>query len=328
MNKILKGVNQEEVLFFDLEVVRRNNTLEVGSREFNLYRKKTKDRVLDKFLSDEQVIKEYEDKAALKMCYTRIVSIGVGFIKGGEVHIKALDGEEEDILREFCKICQSFNYISGANILGYDLPMLATNGYRYFDVSQVLPDRFITNGKKTWNLDKVLDVMDIFKGTHYTNSSLDEICYHFDLESPKTDLDGSMVSNEFWTNGVERISKYVKQDVFANINVFKKMRFEEPFKDFIDKNLPKVEGSVLEVFFEEEKVLPLTKLFNTKGFGEYIKDHLRSKKILKKDKDKVKELVLAHYLEIIDVVAMNKKELNEINETRTKEVEEFFKTLN
>ena len=45
------------------------------------------------------------------------------------------------------------------------------------------------------------------------------------------------------------------------------------------------------------------------------------------DKEVVKKLVLAHYKEQIDVMARNKKELQEINKQRTEEINTFFKKL-
>lgn len=237
MNQTIKKINEEKILFLDIEDVSRNKELDINSREFELFRKKTRNKETDEYLPNDEVLELYKKKAALKMGYTKIVSIGVGFIKGKELHIKALDGEEEDIIKQLCVIAQSFDYVCGANILAFDLPMISLNGMRYFDVCEVLPDRFITSGKKIWNLDRCLDLTEIFKGTHYANSTLDEMCYHFNLPSPKEgDIEGSKVSEEYWANGVEKISQYVKGDVLASVNVFKKMRFEEPFEDFIDKN--------------------------------------------------------------------------------------------
>lgn len=296
MNQTIKKVNEEKVLFFDLEVVRKNKELDPKSREFKLFQKKVRDRDTDVLLPTEDVQELYNQKAALKMCYMKVVSVGVGFIKGGEVHIKALEGDEESILRQFCNIANSFDYVCGANILGYDLPVVAVNSLRYFDVTEVLVDRFLTSGKKPWNLDKCLDLMDIFRGTHYANSSLDEMCYHFDLPSSKSELDGSMVSEEYWNNGLVKINKYVKEDVFASVNVFKKMRFEEAFDRFIDKN--KIVN--LEPFVEE---VPLLQQLNlSKGMSEANKEELKKllkkKKLSAKDKDIVFNLIKASMSDI------------------------------
>jgi len=321
MNQTIKRVDQEKILFMDIEDVRRTKELDINSKEFELFRKKTRNRDTDEFLPNDEVILEYQKKAALKMCYTKIVCIGVGFIKESQVHIKSLEGTEEEVIKQFCTIAQSFDYMCFSNGIAFDLPMVINNGYRYFDVCEILPDRFVTSGKKQWNLDRLIDIQEVFKGTHYYASSLDEMCYHFDLPSPKTDLDGSQVSDEYWNNGIEKISKYVKEDVFSCINIFKKMRFEQPFESFVDKN----NTTQTEPLIQQLPILE--KLYQTKQFGQEVKTYLKNLKILKKDKETVKKLVLAHYLEKVEVTAQNKKELQEINKSRTNQVNEFFKTL-
>lgn len=312
MNQTIKKVNQEKILFMDIEDVRRSKELDINSREFELFRKKTRNRETDEYLSDNEVILEYQKKAALKMCYTKIVCIGVGFIKGEEVHIKSLEGTEEEVIKQFCTIAQNFDYMCFSNGIAFDLPMVINNGYRYFDVCEVLPDRFITSGKKQWNLDRLLDLQEIFKGTHYYASSLDEMCYHFDLASPKTDLEGSQVSDEYWNNGIEKISKYVKQDVFACVNLFKKMRFEQPFETFIDKN----QNTTVEPFVKEKPLLQ--RINNSKNIGEKEKEELKQiftkKKLSKKDKELAFDLVKASLAEIDSNfgVIKNQKQIDEI----------------
>ena len=293
MNQTIKKVNQEKILFMDIEDVRRSKEVDINSREFELYRKKTRNRETDEYLPNDEVIKEYQKKAALKMCYTKIVCIGVGFIKDAEVHIKSLEGTEEEVIKQFCNIAQGFDYMCFSNGIAFDLPMVINNGYRYFDVCEVLPDRFVTSGKKQWNLDKLIDLQVVFQGTHYYASSLDEMCYHFDIPSPKSDLDGSQVSDEYWNNGLEKISKYLKQDVFACVNLFKKMRFEQPFETFIDKNLT----IDLQPFVQEQSLLE--RMFATKKIEtEEILKLLKNKKPTKKEKEIIFDLVKASLSEI------------------------------
>lgn len=317
MNKKLKSVNIEKTLFFDIEVVRKSKILDINSREFELYQKKTRNKETDEFLSDDDAVMDYHKRAALKMGYTKIVSIGVGFVKGGEVHIKAIDeGTEEEIIKQFCIIAQSFEYISGANILGYDLPMIVNNGFKYFDVSEILPDSFVPSGKKPWNLDKVLDLMDIFRGTHYINNSVDELCYHFDIPSPKTELDGSKVSDEYWNNGVTKISEYVKQDVFANVNIFRKMRFEPIFKSFIDKN-----------DFKVQEVPLLEKLYKNNYLSDEIKVEfertLKKKKPTVKDKTNLRNILVGVYV----ISEFMKSDDKDTVARKHNEIDEFLKTI-
>jgi hypothetical protein len=147
------------------------------------------------------------------------------------------------------------------------------------------------------------------------NSSVDEICYHFGIESPKTDMDGSMVSHEFWTNGVEKISKYVKQDVLAAVNIFKRMRWEDTFSTYIDRtnaeNIKQKEQNVLE------------KLYDTKNLSNevktLIKDLADKNKLTKKDKVSLEKIVLAHYL--------SKEDKADLKKEKTLEVKQFIENL-
>ena len=310
MNQTLKKINEESILFFDIEDIRQSKELIEGSTEFKLYRKKIRNKETDELPSVEETKENYKKRGALKMCYTKIVSIGVGFIKDGQVHIKALEGTEEEVIRQFCTIANSFDYICGANIIAFDIPMIIVNGMRYFNVSEHLNDKYITSGKKPWELKSIIDLLDQFRGTHYGNSSVDEMCFHFGLESSKSEIDGSMVSDDYWENGVDKINIYVKKDVFANINIFKKMRFEQPFETFIDKN----ELTTVEPFTEEQPLLQ--KIYASGSFTEEIKNQVREliKEVTEEDKENLKKILLAHYQQKKDLVKVKKQKEQEINE--------------
>lgn len=310
MNQTLKKINEESILFFDIEDIRQSKELIEGSTEFKLYRKKIRNKETDELPSVEETKENYKKRGALKMCYTKIVSIGVGFIKDGQVHIKALEGTEEEVIRQFCTIANSFDYICGANIIAFDIPMIIVNGMRYFNVSEHLNDKYITSGKKPWELKSIIDLLDQFRGTHYGNSSVDEMCFHFGLESSKSEIDGSMVSDDYWENGVDKINIYVKKDVFANINIFKKMRFEQPFETFIDKN----ELTTVEPFTEEQPLLQ--KIYASGIFTEEVKNQVKEliKTPTEEDKINLKKILTAHYQQKGEKVAVKKQKEQEINE--------------
>ena len=307
MNKTLKNIDQEKILFFDIEDVRRNKELDTNSKEFELFRKKTRNRETDEYLSDQEVVEEYNKRGALKMCYTKIITIGVGFIKNGEVHIKALEGTEEEVIKQFVTISQSFDFLCGANVVAFDCPMIVNNGFRYYNIAQELPDRFNPSGKKPWDLKSIIDLQEIFKGTHYSSSSVDEMCYHFGIPSPKNDLDGSMVSEEYYNNGINKILSYVKEDVFACVNLFKRMRFEDIFTSFIDKN----ENFVKELTLLEK--LNLSKTITEDNKAELNKI-LGKKRITRKEKEIILDIVKAALSDIDDDFGKikNEKDIDEL----------------
>lgn len=322
MNQTFRNVKIEDVLFFDAEVVKNQEEVDIESKEFQLFRKKIRNKETDELPSIEEAISEYDRVAGLKMTYNKIVCISVGAVKEGKLYLKSYTGDEKSIIESFYKKTQEYNYIAGMNVIFYDLPMIRINSLRHGDIILNLPDKYNDSGKKEWELKSVIELMNLFKGSHFTNSSLDEISNHLELPSSKEGgIDGSQVSKVYYEKGISEIEKYCKRDVFNCVNIFKKFQLKEPFTEFIDIDL-------LNTPEEEVVETPiLTKLYNTKQFNEEVKDYLRGLKIAKKDKPTVEKLVLASYLEIVDVMAQNKKELKEINENRTSEVKEFFKTL-
>src|SRR5690554_6751003 len=100
MNKKFQSYKIEDIIFFDAEVVRANKELEIDSREYELFQKQTRNRETDEFLTDEELMEEYEKRAALKRGYSKVITIGVGFVKDGIPYIKDISGEEEYVIKE------------------------------------------------------------------------------------------------------------------------------------------------------------------------------------------------------------------------------------
>ena len=55
-------------------------------------------------------------------------------------------------------------------------------------------------------------------------TSLDVVCWALDIESPKEQMDGSMVAPAYERGEIEKIAKYNAQDVLATIAVYRKLR--------------------------------------------------------------------------------------------------------
>lgn len=90
MNSSLKKIPIEKVLFFDIESVRQTKELDPESKEFQLYRKKIRDKVTDELPSVEYTLEDYKKRAALKMGYIKIITISIAFVRANEVYVKAL----------------------------------------------------------------------------------------------------------------------------------------------------------------------------------------------------------------------------------------------
>lgn len=69
-------------------------------------------------------------------------------------------------------------------------------------------------GKKPWEV-KHLDTMELWKfGDYKSYTSLDLLAAVFNIETPKDDIDGSMVGDTYWKkDDLDRIVRYCKKDV-------------------------------------------------------------------------------------------------------------------
>lgn len=320
MNLDFQRHNIEDVLFMDLENVRRSKELEIDSEEYSLYQWKRRNRETDELLSDKELQEDYERRGALVMGYSKIVTIGIGMVRDGVPYIKALVGTEEEIIREFCELAKQFRYVCGANIIAYDLPLLVNNGWRHFNVSEVLPDRFSPAGKKPWNLEKtVIDLMEIFRGTHYQKSSVAEICYHFGIPTPKDGISGADVSRVYYEGGLDQIAEYCKKDVLANINIFLKMQNKEIFTDFVDRS---------DVVVEDTRNI-LQKFHVEGGFTEEIVDDLervvKENVPTKEDWKNIQKMLYGVYVND-DFINMN-QDTKAVKEEKEVEVENIVEHL-
>lgn len=319
MNINFKKIPIEKTLFFDCETVRKTENLDPSSKEYELYRKKIRNKETDELPSEEDTLIDYKKRAPLKLGHSKIVTIGVGFVRAGEVFVKALTGSEDEILKEFFSITSQFDFLAGFNILGYDIPHCTVNASKYFDYTDVFPDKFNSSGKKVWELKSVVDLMEVVKGTSYVNMSFDEALYHFGLDSSKTEIDGSQVSEAWYGGEEEKVINYVKQDVFQTVNLFAKMQFKEPYEDFIDRSgtkTPKVE------------INPLEDIYNSDYLSDKVKDALKTKlgkkKLTKKDLEFIQDLLEQVYIrsEFMDT------DKPEVIEGKKSEIQAFIQTLN
>ena len=318
MNTNFKSIKVEDILFFDMECVRRNKELDVNSKEFELYQYKLRNRETDELPSVEVTIEDYNRRGALKMGFNKIVTIGVGYARNSKLYIKHIQGTEEQVLNEFFKITQNFKYICGYNIIQFDLPMCGYNASKYFDITTMLNPTFNVSQKKIWDMKNVIDLMDVIKGTHYSNVSLDEVLYHYNIPSSKDDISGAQVSEVYYTEGPERIYEYVKKDVFATVNLFLKLQYNPTFDNFIDRSGCKDKGMKLPL---------LGKLYLQNYLSDEIKSELESllskKKLTKKDKENVQIILEGVYIRDEFMASDD----NETIERKKIEISEFLKKL-
>ena len=309
-----------EVLWLDIETSSAEKEITEDSPSWAGWKQKL--QWDEKITKDSEIKFRYSERAPIYKEFGKIVAIAYGRVVDDKLRVKRLHSDDEkQLLEGFMKDVSTFigggmRFLGGFSVLQFDIPFLE---FRCRVNGVELHSFFDTAGLKPWDIKHVTDVQELLRGSSSTSISLQGASAVFGLESPKTLLAGEFVNSLYWSDDKDRLDKistYASKDTLTACNLMCKL-LNQPIKE-------------LDIVGEAEIVeeIPiLTKLFNTKQFNQEVKDYLKNLKIAKKDKPTVEKLVLAHYLEIIDVTAKNKAELNEINNQRTEEVKSFFKTL-
>ncbi len=175
----------------------------------------------------------YQSKAGIYAEFAKVVCISMGFLhfENGEVsslRLKSLAGPvEHRILDDFSRVLINHyndpenSRLCGHNIKEFDIPFLC----RRMVVNQIqFPPVLDISGKKPWQTGHILDTMDMWRFGDYKNyTALATLAGALNIESPKDDIDGSMVSKVFWEEGnIDRIVTYCQKDVVTVAQIMMK----------------------------------------------------------------------------------------------------------
>ena len=220
----------KDILFIDLETVSAKPAFaDLDPRMQALWAKKA--GIYKKEELDTETL--YADKAAIFAEFGQVVCIGMGFIYEYEGrNLLRLGyfagGDEKELLGKFATLLDT-RYAKG-------LPRLcAHNGFE-FDFPY-LCRRMLVHGipfpsalealinTKPWN-NPHLDTLEMWKfGDRKNFTSLDLLAAIFEVDSSKSDIDGSMVSRVYHDEGnLKRITEYCLRDVEVLARVFIKMQ--------------------------------------------------------------------------------------------------------
>lgn len=321
MIKPLKQIDISKVMFFDIETVAGQETIDPTKDEvlFNAAAWKYRDHQTGKEQPAEEVVKTFEKQAALHPPYGKIACISMGYIHEGELRVKTLSDDEEQIIRDFYKMSQG-RVLIGYNSNRFDLSYIRLRGWKY---GIEVPSALDSFEKKPWDATTqavlqgtcmYLDIMDVVRQLFMKNLSLEDCCILFNIPTPKEDLKGSDVSYVYYNveGGLEKIITYCELDVLTVANLFLYLR-GETLIDFSEDCQPPKSLTLVE------------RIYQSKEFTQENKDELREKldkeKLTKVDKMNLGKFLLA----LLDssVGFTKDKSLAEKEEM----INEFIKTL-
>ncbi len=223
MNKALK-----DILFLDIETVSQ-------SYDYNALDERIKKQWARKaaFLKKEENQTDeslFLERSGIYAEFGKIIVIGLGFFhqEGDQLQFrtKALKNDNElELLEEFRAIITKMTpdlRLCGHNGREFDFPYLSR---RMLINGISLPDALNLSGKKPWEINH-LDTMDMWKfgdWKHYT--SLDLLAAIFDIDSSKSDMDGSMVNQVYHKDkDLKKIAEYCLRDVVVTAKLYAKLK--------------------------------------------------------------------------------------------------------
>jgi 3'-5' exonuclease len=182
-------------------------------------------------LTDSEI---YNQKAGLQAEFGKIICITIGYIRFDAngipvIKTKSYSGDSEaELLKQFFGFAEQVPTkipdakFAGHNIKRFDLPYIFKRGIiNGLDV----PSNLVLHGKKPWEVN-IEDTSDIWSNGVWQESftSLDILTAVLGIPSPKSDIDGSEVTNVYWNdNDLNRIVEYCERDVAATAQVILKI---------------------------------------------------------------------------------------------------------
>jgi uncharacterized protein YprB with RNaseH-like and TPR domain len=225
----LKKLKEEKLIFFDIETAPVVKELDPDSQLYASW-----DYKVNKTgeMTQDEIIASYSREAGLYPEFAKVVSIVIGKIVKGKIVLVTLDDPDEiNILNRFNDLVarNSADTLVGFVNIGFDTPFV----FKRMLINSIEPhDKLDSSGLKPWEVEEV-DLSKMWQATSFSRGSLINIATAFGLPSPKDDIAGADVGRVYWSEGAKglsRISKYCRKDVVTTINIFKKMRLEDPLE--------------------------------------------------------------------------------------------------
>lgn len=224
-------MNYKNLFYFDIETVGKYKDFKTFKsndiRGSELFQKKYDNNswLSEKF---DSIDSTYIGNSPTTSTYGKIICISFGYFtdrnpKGYTLNSLYGDNEEKlinEVVELLDKVYKKNLILSGYMINSFDIPWLVHKINKY---NIPLPKILEIYDKKPWEIQS-FDLADKWKFMTKYHSSLDEVCYELDIDSPKDDIDGSMVHSIYWNdNDLERIKTYCEKDVYASMMIGQKI---------------------------------------------------------------------------------------------------------
>jgi len=227
--------------------------------------------------------------------FSSITSIILAFENGGEMRVKYITGSEADLLQNFVNLLR--NSFQDYTLINFDseilLPFLGVRLHKNNFINLIHRDLKYQGGMRSWNFTGI-SIKDYYKGGGKYSFSLKEIAYILNI-----DTQGLINHRDEFTYvnaGDEEALKIsaIKQvevmaEIWRKLNELPKLEtklIEETVKDVVEEE--NTGKTLLKSIYRAENIDNKTK--------EELKNLLAKKKILKKDKAIIEEILTSIYI--------------------------------
>lgn len=222
-------MDYKKLFYFDIETTSRYKSL----FDFNLDDKRGHDLFLRKISTmkkfdnswDQDPEQVYIEKSPLLPEFGKIICMSLGVHVDNEIKIITIQDDDEKniinrIIKAFIRASETKKYPCGFNIKGFDLPFIIKKIYQH---ELELPTCLNFNDLKPWEVN-IIDLSDIWKGLGRNTTTLDEVTYMLNIESPKITMTGDEIYSYYWDeNNIKLIVEHCEKDVYATIKVAEKI---------------------------------------------------------------------------------------------------------
>lgn len=191
------------IIFFDIETI----------LDESLSRK-----VLETHKQD--MLEEWKEGFDFMPEYHEILTIATWVKTNEGIVTKNLEWNEAEQIQKFFEISEK-NILCGFNIKGFDIPFIIKRALR---LGIPIPNSLKLFWKKPWDMENMIDLYEVYKHTGYKSWSLDLVCKHIWIPTPKQLIDWSEVQKYHDDSRDPEILEYCKRDVEATILVYEKFK--------------------------------------------------------------------------------------------------------
>lgn len=304
-------------IYIKVTTLPQTEDLLTDSLEFKVYKSKYEEA--KEFVKDSDVLHSYLTESSKNPSFAKIYSLTIGYVNENNLRVNILKGDEKEILQTFLDTIRS-SHFSQSTLVGYNLGFLfgflttrmLKNG---LDISDV-PQQINHLNKKPWEIKGSKDMFGYFKGISWFQPNMVELAFTTGLNTNL--IDGSEIYNYYKS---QRIGEIDNNDTLYIQNVCNLDRISEGLEKimnvvFVKKQEDLELPNVLEVIYNNNKI--------SKQSKDRLKELLGKKRVYKKDRPLIKEIILACYIhgnfEIMDqdskkVIAKKEEEVNQFIES-------------